>query len=222
MNLSNLKGQFKDYIYRIDNRRKVLFVILSLHALAILWLFYAILSMPGFGILSSVANIIYQIIPFFWPLFERLLLISLSALWLPILYFFVVNRCISSSIKRLYCNMLFILVYFVYVKNSLIPSELSVDAFVNSIYYCTNLYFLFLLLAPRELWNFFGMAVSSIYAALIYLMPDLPTMLDDLGFMSAFFSYVFLFLHTLASIVQRFTTRFVSVIQSSEQKSLTS
>ena len=48
--------------------------------------------------------------------------------------------------------------------------------------------------------------------------PNFKALSDYLGF----FSYIFLFLHTLASIVQRFTTRFVSVIQSSEQKALTS
>jgi hypothetical protein len=68
----------------------------------------------------------------------------------------------------------------------------------------SQIYLLALWTFPREIWNFLGGIVWFIKSMIILILPDLPGYFDDFGAIGAIFAFIFLYLHTIASLIQRF------------------
>jgi len=66
-----------------------------------------------------------------------------------------------------------------------------------------EIYLLLLWTVPRELWNFIGGFLLAIQSLIVTVMPDLPSYFDDLGMILAIFAFIFLYINTIASIIQR-------------------
>jgi len=66
-----------------------------------------------------------------------------------------------------------------------------------------HVYLFLLWLMPREAWNFLGGIVFFVNSILVVIFPDLPTFIDDCGAIFALFGFIFLYIHTLASLMQR-------------------
>ena len=66
-----------------------------------------------------------------------------------------------------------------------------------------QIYLLALWIIPKELWNFVSGGVWMMGSVIITVFPDLPSYFDDLGMIFGLFIFVFLYLHSVAMLIQR-------------------
>jgi hypothetical protein len=71
------------------------------------------------------------------------------------------------------------------------------------ILYIMQIYLLLLWTVPREVWNFLGGVIFVIQSVIVTIMPDLPTYFDDLGMIFAVFAFIFLYINTVAALIER-------------------
>jgi len=161
-------------------------------------------NLPGGKQIEDAAYYCGEILSYGFPHFLQLVLTTAIYIWPPILAYIIVGIIAESRLVQFFYCVVLLSILIIAFKSKITLSFSDLDAFLFSIQGLIMFYLILLWTFPRELWNFFGLAVSGFYSIIVYLLPDLPSMLDDLGFMAAFFSYVFLVLHTIASIIQRF------------------
>ena len=160
------------------------------------WEFILSLVKLGFPAINSI-------ISFAIPRFVELILASLTCLWLPIVLYIGISIITVSQWGRFYL-CLATLCGFVLTIETAVFSNISLSSIFEILIYLMQIYLLLLWTVPREVWNFIGGAFFLLQGIIVLVIPDLPGYFDDFGFITAIFSFIFLYLHTTASLVQRF------------------
>lgn len=175
-----------------------------------LYLIYAaatVLISGNWTALQKVVSGSSKVIGFCLPYLMILVTKSLLFLWPPILAYMLIGILTTSRWWRFYL-CLSALAAAILLLNKFVFSQLdlSFDTLkqVPDIFlYIMQVYLLLLWTVPREVWNFVGGIIFAIQSLIVTVMPDLPTYFDDLGMILAIFTFIFLYINTIASVIQR-------------------
>lgn len=78
-----------------------------------------------------------------------------------------------------------------------------IDSAVKIVRMSAQIYLLVILVMPAELMSILGTIAAVIGSMVIYIFPDAPGTLDDISAVCALISMVFVYLNTLATIIER-------------------
>lgn len=147
-----------------------------------------------------------------WEYFVKFLQLTLPLMWLPILTYIVICLLTTSRRWRLFFGLV-ILSFSVLITKGSINEAIanfswsdvrgSIEDFLEVYPILIYIYFLLILIIPRVFWNYLGAVVWIISSLAVTVMPDLPGNIDDLGIISAIFGLIFLYINTVAYLVQR-------------------
>lgn len=160
--------------------------------------------------LQQLLQLFTKVLFFGWPYLLKLLIASITTFWLPIILYFLISLFTTSRWERFYFSIVSLCIMILIVK-SVFSNGFSISDVPTFFIFAAQFYLLLLWTFPKEFWNYFGFILWFIQSAIIILIPDLPTMLDDFGAIAAVFSFIFLFLHTVASLGQRLIDSFLVV-----------
>lgn len=147
-----------------------------------------------------------------WDYFVKFLQFTLPLMWLPIFTYIVICLLTASRRWRLFFCLV-VLSFSVLISKGTINEAIanfswsdvrgSMDDFLQVYPTLIYIYLLLILIIPRVFWNYLGAVIWIISSFLVTVMPDLPGNLDDLGIISAIFGLIFLYINTIAYLVQR-------------------
>lgn len=161
---------------------------------------------------SWTLNAIEQVAKWGWDYFIQFIKFTLPLMWLPIFTYTVICLITTSRKWRLFFCLVILSFSILITKGSFNEAIAnfswsnirgSLSELVEIYPFLIYIYLLSLLTIPRAFWNYVGAIIWLILSLLITLMPDLPGNLDDLGMISAIFGLIFLYINTVAYLVQR-------------------
>jgi len=152
--------------------------------------------------LGKVLTIIMWIVAFAVPYFLKLVTLSLAYLWFPVIVYAAIALITTSKWLRFYLSLVALSIFMLVLMKTVLPS-LSFTDVPSVLIYIMQVYILLLWTLPRELWNFLGAIVLTVKSAIVTLFANIPGPWDDLGIVLAIFAFIFLYIHTLASLLQR-------------------
>ena len=175
-----------------------------------LYLIYAAITVLVSGNWSALQTIfsgLFKVIHFCIPYLLILITKSLFFIWPPILAYMLIGIITTSRCWRFFL-CLSVLASAIILLNRLVFSHIdfsfnTLQQVPNIFLYIMEIYLLLLWTVPRELWNFIGGFLLAIQSLIVTVMPDLPSYFDDLGMILAIFAFIFLYINTIASIIQR-------------------
>jgi MFS family permease len=157
-------------------------------------------------------EITQKVLQWGWEYFVKFLQFTLPLMWLPILTYIVIGLATASRRWRLFFGLV-ILSFSVLITKGSINEAIanfnwsdirgSIDDFLEIYPILIYIYLLLILIIPRVFWNYLGAVIWMIASILVTFMPDLPGNFDDLGIISAIFGLIFLYINTVAYLVQR-------------------
>lgn len=157
----------------------------------------------NWGILGKIVGATSKTLGFVLPALTRMVFSSLAFIWLPIIAYVLISLITVSRWWRFYLCLV-VLGTFILFSQCFISTDISISNLYQIIAYLSQIYLLALWTFPREIWNFLGGIVWFIKSMIILILPDLPGYFDDFGAIGAIFAFIFLYLHTIASLIQRF------------------
>ena len=185
---------------------RVLKVLLFIAGSAVIFITVNSLLSSNWEMLQKSLSVFYKafskIIGFGVPHFFKLVLSSIALIWLPIAIYVMISL-ITVSLWWRFFLCLVTLCGFILVVKALLFKDFSLKSVPELLIYITQIYLLLLWVIPRELWNLAGGAVWFVESVVVTLLPNLPGYFDDIGIVAAIFAFIFLYLHTIASLVQR-------------------
>ena len=150
-------------------------------------------------IIASVSKIMIFCIPFLIKMF----LWSLTYIWPPIIVYVIISFITISKMWRFFLGLVALCGFFIFAYYGFLQ-HIKISNFYYIFMYIMQIYLLALWIIPKELWNIASGVVWMIGSVIITIFPDLPTYFDDLGMIFGLFIFVFIYLHTIAMIIQRF------------------
>lgn len=147
-----------------------------------------------------------------WDYFIKFLQFTVPQIWLPIFTYLVICLITTSRRWRLFFGLVILSFSILITKGSINEAIAnfswsniggSMEDFIEIYPILIYIYFLLLLIIPRVFWNYIGAVIWMICSLLVTVMPDLPGNFDDLGIISAIFALIFLYINTIAYLVQR-------------------
>ena len=215
MDFNQLFNNFKRF-FKIPVALKITEILAYIAGTLIILATVSSLISGQWGVASKLLKLslaaITKIIGFGLPYFVKLLLASWKHLWLPILLYTVISLFTASRWGRFYL-CLATLCGFILTFKTVVLNDISFSSLPDLLIYCMEVYLLLLWTFPREVWNFIGGAFCLLQGAIVLVIPDIPGYFDDFGLIAAIFAFLFLYLHTTASLVQRFVDTFVAIIR---------
>ena len=160
--------------------------------------------------LEVALKAIGKIVGFGTPYFLGLVTASLAVLWLPIVIYIFISIFTTSRWGRFYLCLVTLCVFILSIKATLF-TDISLSSIPALLIYLTQIYLFLLWTIPREAWNFAGGVLWFLQSVIITVFPDFPTYFDDLGIITAIFAFIFLYVHTIASILQRIVDSWIVV-----------
>ncbi len=153
---------------------------------------------------------IVEIVGFGTPYFLGLVTASLAVLWLPIVIYILISIFTTSRWGRFYLCLVALCVFILSIKATVF-TDISLSSIPALLIYLTQIYLFLLWAIPREAWNFAGGFLWFLQSVVVTVLPDFPTYFDDLGIITAIFVFIFLYLHTMASLLQRIVDSWIVV-----------
>ncbi len=153
-------------------------------------------------IIASVSKIMIFCIPFLIKMF----LWSLTYIWPPIIVYVIISFITISKMWRFFLGLVALCGFFIFAYYGFLQ-HIKISNFYYIFMYIMQIYLLALWIIPKELWNIASGVVWMIGSVIITIFPDLPTYFDDLGMIFGLFIFVFIYLHTIAMIIQRFVDK---------------
>ena len=138
---------------------------------------------------------------------KTLILKSLPVIWFPALTYLVLSWFIRNTPARKGALLIVISLQFALIAHIVFPHNglflFSITRLPLVFTLILQLYMFILFFLPGEIWNFLGAVILLFKGMAVMLLPDLPSFADDFGIILAVFSFLFLYMHTLASLVKR-------------------
>ena len=187
--------------------KKIFFALLAVSvAVSALYCLRCYYSFSGF-VFRLVVKSVFTALRIGFGLFRALFAKSLIFIWFPVLS----HLAISLFTKTRFARTLFLFAAVV-IHLALLLAALrhysvyvffSVSAFLPVFSAMVHFYLFLLFLLTAETWNFIGGLVFVFKGAAVALLPDFPSFIDDFGVIVAVFSFIFLYLNTVAFLAKR-------------------
>lgn len=124
---------------------------------------------------------------------------TIHLLVVPIAVYLVLEAMIRSSLLRVGAGIG--CAYLLWLVSG--DLELSLSSATGMLLTFFQIYFLLVLVLPAELITIVGGVVCVIGSAIIYVMPDLPTSLDDVAGICTLISVVFIYVNSIALFIKQ-------------------
>ncbi len=157
----------------------------------------------NYKLLGKIISPLIKIIDFGLPYLFGLILSSITVLWIPVIIYISISIITTSHWWRFFLCLVSLCSFLLVIKFIVFPNlSFSLSAVIKASIYLVDIYLLLLWTVPRAIWNWIGGVFWFLQSAIVNIMPDLPSNLDDFGMTAAIFAFIFLYLHTLASFLQ--------------------
>ena len=198
----------------MENFKKIIKIIAVVLGLLTIGFASHIVLDGNWEICGKIAASFSKIIIYCIPFLTKMILWSLAYIWPPIVIYIIISFITISKMWRFFLGFVALCGFFIFIYYGFLQ-QIKISNFYNIFMYIMQIYLLALWVVPKELWNIAGGIVWMIGSLIITIFPDLPTYFDDLGMIFGLFVFVFIYLHTVAMIVQRFVDeRVVTTIRS--------
>lgn len=165
-------------------------------------------------------NFVKKSLKLLWPVLKKaakffgdLLVQTGKVLWIPISIYVLINFFIKSRFLRIlsYLTILCLLSLFFGSYTHFNQIQFNLNFFKNSLnfigsslVFSLNAYFFILLLTPKAFWKVFSLTFIFITVGILETIPNLLPLSGALDFsiLTGLFSFLFLILHTVASLTQ--------------------
>jgi len=163
-------------------------------------------SVFGKSIAALSKSLIYCL-----PFLVKLFLWSLAFIWPPIIIYVLISFITISKPWRFFLGSVALCGFILIIQHFFVPT-LTIKNFHYIFMYLMQIYLLALWIIPKEVWNIVSGLFWMVGSVVITIFPDLPTYFDDLGMIFGLFTFIFIYLHTVALFIQRIAD--VNVIKS--------
>ena len=136
------------------------------------------------------------------PFLLKLMVWSLAFIWPPIIIYVLISFITVSKIWRFFLGTVALCGFILIIQHFFVPN-LTIKNFYYIFMYMMQIYLLALWIIPKEVWNITSGFFWMIGSVIITIFPDLPTYFDDLGMIFGLFTFIFIYLHTVALFIQR-------------------
>jgi hypothetical protein len=182
--------------------REIFIVLVLLIGTAVISCAASLLIHGNWNLITHLFQQGMAILRFGMPYLSKLIVLSLRYLWPPIVVYCLIGLVTKSWWWRFFlclvalssCIIIFRFWFREHFSFVLLPQFLL---------YIMQLYLFLLWTLPREVWNFLGGIIFFTSSIVVIIFPDLPGYLDDFGVIFAIFMFIFLYVNTVASVVQR-------------------
>jgi hypothetical protein len=142
---------------------------------------------------------IWKLLGLMWWMLKKVFWATLPCLIAPIAAYAVIYKSTRNEVLRFIAGLGFIYVFYLFSGDI----SFSLDSVLNMVKFAFQLYFLILLVIPGTLMIVAGAVASIIGTIIIYILPDLPGVLDDIGAICILIAIVFVYMNTLATAVKK-------------------
>ena len=150
-------------------------------------------------------KVIEAVMKAFVPLFLKLISHSLDYLWLPMVFYLSMSLLIKTALwRKFWCLVGFSWCLLQFIEQS---QRMSWKEYHLLPLMIVQGYLFLLWLLPQEIWNIIGLTISLILGLLVFILPDLPTALDDFGLFGAILVFFLGYINLLAALIQRAAQR---------------
>ena len=137
------------------------------------------------------------------PFLIKLLVWSLAFIWPPVAVYILISFITISKPWRFFLGTVALSGFILIIQHFYVPT-LTIKNFYYIFMYLMQIYLLALWIIPKEVWNIISGLFWMVGSVVITIFPDLPTYFDDLGMIFGLFTFIFIYLHTVALFIQRF------------------